>query len=161
MVERYLRRAEVNPDSTWRLLRWLVQRGADEFSLDMLSVQGRDASHLEDLDRQLAPFSRGQRLREHISAPSRNELVRPTQVWSLNEHTESILTQVFKSGLFAYPALETPGGWVERPCVYRDGDLVLTIISHESEGMLRLSTAEFDALSTVIDLPLHERGEWI
>ena len=127
----------------------------------MMALQGREAPNLDLLEGDLTPHSLGVLKREHLLAFSRSELVRATHVWRLNGETEAILRRTFTNGLFEYPASESAGGWVEDPLVYRDGELVFGIVSHESEGMLRLPEDEFSALEKELALVLHDRSEWI
>jgi hypothetical protein len=143
------------------LVRWLEEWGADEFSLAMLGIEGRDSPGLREIESRLAPHSLGVADREHLTARPRDEIVRPTPIWRLHRTTIPILHSIFTHGLFGYPASEDAGGWVEDPSLYRAGELVLSIVSHESEGMLRLPLHDYHRASAELGLILHAEGEWI
>jgi hypothetical protein len=83
---------------------------------------------------------------------------RATALWELNETTEAELLRNFSAGFLTY----TPSGssWCEDPSVFRNGELMLGIISHESEGVLRIRASE-QLLLDQLELPYRLKGEWV
>jgi hypothetical protein len=141
LVKRYLAPSEFTAEETWRLVEWCRNLGADEFAIDCL---GTDAAAAEKARRQfekaLKPFSRGEETRERMSGRTVDDLRRSTQLWELNQATAGALTRVLPAGLFQYE----PWGesWFEDPVIYREGGLMLGVLSHEAFGVLCLSELE-------------------
>jgi hypothetical protein len=160
-LQGFLRRAEVDAEKSWALLGWLRLHGADEFSVNPMVIEGRASPRLDHFDALLAPHALVPSDREHLSAPTPKELVRPTLTWQLNDETEAVLRSTFPRGLFEYPASEDSGGWIEEPSFYRSGELVLSILSHESEGMIRLPVEEYHQASKELAIVFHPSAEWL
>lgn len=160
-VEALIGGADVTSEDSWRILRLLRELGADEFAIEMMHVGGGSTDTLDALEKELAPFGRGEPDREYLIKPEGLEWVRPRRVWALNDHTEGILRRVFPEGLLAFPTHETDGGWLEDPTIYQDGSLVFGAVSHEGEALVRLPSDSFRALSGEIGATLHSRGEWM
>ena len=87
-------------EQSWRLLDWCVSRGADEFSVAMLSLEDSHAPFLDRVDRLLKPFALAPAPREYtVGAPR----VREAPLWSVTPGSLQMLRQVFHDGLFTYP----------------------------------------------------------
>jgi hypothetical protein len=86
--------------------------------------------------------------------------VQSTEVWSYSPESLAVLKDLFPDGLFEYPAGGHPDGWLEDPAFYRQGALVLGVVSHEREGLMDLTELEWAAFSAAGFLS-HDRGEWI
>jgi hypothetical protein len=141
LVKRYLAPSDITAEETWRLVEWCRKLGADEFAIDCL---GTDAAAAEKARRRfekvLKTFSRGEETRERMSGRTVDDLTRRTQLWELNQATAGTLKQVLPAGLFQYE----PWGdsWFEDPVIYREGRLMLGVLSHEAFGVLSLSELE-------------------
>jgi hypothetical protein len=96
-------------------------------------------------DEMVQPFSRGEGVRERMSGATADDLTRRTRLWELNGETIDALRRVLPDGLFGYAPAER--GWFEDPVFYRDGRLMLGILSHEAFAVLRLSEPESAQLS--------------
>ncbi len=153
-VKRYLAPSEFTADETWRLVEWCRNLGADEFAIDCL---GADAAAAKKARRQfekgLKPFSRGEETRERMSGRTVDDLTRSTQLWELNQATAGALKHVLPAGIFQYE----PWGdsWFEDPVIYREGRLMLGVLSHEAFGVLSLSELESAQLAAA-GFPSHE-----
>lgn len=154
LVKRYLAPSEFTADETWRLVEWCRNLGADEFTIDS---HGADAAVAKKAWRQfekvLKPFSRREETRERMSGRTVDDLTRGTQLWELNQVSISALKQVLPAGLFQYEPWGE--GWFEDPVIYREGRLILGVLSHEAFGVLSLSELESQQLQAA-GFPSHE-----
>jgi hypothetical protein len=69
-----------------------------------------------------------------------DDLVRTTERWTLNEISIGALQDALPQGVLEYDP--RPDGWFEDPILYRDGELLLGVLSHEAFAVLRLTTSE-------------------
>lgn len=154
LVKRYLAPSEFTADETWRLVEWCRSLGADEFTIDS---HGADAAASKTarrpFEKVLKPFSRKAETRERMSGRTVDDLKRSTPLWELNQVTISALTQVLPAGLFQYE----PWGdsWFEDPVIYREGRLMLGVLSHEAFGVLSISELESEQLQAA-GFPNHQ-----
>jgi hypothetical protein len=80
-----------------------------------------------------------------------------SKLWNLTPESIAVLRSLFPaSGLFTPPA-HSDDGSLEEPTIYRDGHLMLGIISHEQEGYLDI-TLEQSAELIPQGFKLHARG---
>lgn len=75
-----------------------------------------------------------------MSGVTADDLTRPTQLWELNQKVINALKGALPEGLLAYDPGEH--GCFEDPVVYRNGHLLLGVLSHEAFAILRLSDSE-------------------
>ena len=153
-VKRYLAPSEFTADETWRLVEWCRNLGADEFAIDCLGTDPATAEKTRRrFEKVLKPFSRGEETRERMSGRTVDDLTRTTRVWELNEVTVAALIERLPAGLFQYE----PWGdsWFEDPVIYREGRLMLGVLSHEAFGVLSLSQLESAQLAAA-GFPSHE-----
>ncbi len=71
----------------------------------------------------------------------------------MRRESAGILLEYFPHGLLTY--LPSDDAWREDPCLFRRGELMLGIISHEGEGVLRIEPREqlaLDQSSEVVGL---------
>jgi hypothetical protein len=154
VVKRYLAPSEFSVEETWRLVGWCQSLGADEFTIDCL---GADAAAAEKARHRLAkvirPFSRGAETRERMSGRTVDDLTRGTELWKLNRVTIGALKLVLPAGLFQYEPSED--SWFGDPVIYREGRLMLGVLSHEAFGVLCISDRESAQLEAA-GFPSHE-----
>lgn len=153
-VERFLCADDLTPAQSWELARWCLSRGASEFTVAMLGLQGREfCDRVRALLRpfELPPAPRGWRA---------EELVHDTELWALTEETITILGEFFDEGLFTYPVGESGAGEIEDPTIYRAGEMMLEIISHEREGVLRVTAEEYREIES-LGIPTRSEAPWI
>ncbi|HJQ54297.1 MAG TPA: hypothetical protein VJ825_10690 [Gemmatimonadaceae bacterium] len=140
-VKRFLVPSEYSPGDSWRLVEWCRSLGADEFTVDMLGADPAQAGSLHaQFGRAATAYARPQAKRERMSGKTADALVRDTEVWALNEDTIGILRHAFPAGIFQYDPRD--GGWFEDPILYREGELMLGVLSHEAFAVLRVSERE-------------------
>jgi hypothetical protein len=146
LVKRYLAPTDFSPAETWRLVEWSHALGADEFTIDCVGSDAREEAKVwRPFEKLVQPFSRGEKTRERMSGRTADDLTRSTRLWELNSVTIGALKHALPSGLLAYDPAGR--GWFEDPIFYRDGALVLGVLSHEAFAVLRISVLESVRLS--------------
>jgi len=154
LVKRYLAPADFSGAETWRLAEWCLAMGADEFTIDCTGSDAREeAKAWRPFDEVAQPFLRGEKTRERMHGRTADDLTRRTRVWELNAVTIGALKEALPSGLLAYDP--TGRGWFEDPIFYRDGSLLLGVLSHEAFAVLRISVLESVRLSAA-GFPSHD-----
>ena len=154
LVKRYLAPADFSAEESWRLVEWCRDIGADEFTVDCVGCDARaQAIVWRPFENAALPFSRGDETRERMSGTTADDLTRRTQLWELNPVTVGALQKALPGGLLSY---DPEGrGWFEDPILYREGNLLLGVLSHEAFAVLRLSALESVRLSTA-GFPSHD-----
>jgi hypothetical protein len=153
-VQRYLAPSDFSVEEAWRLVDWCRQRGADEFTIDCLaSEKGVEARVWRPFEKLVGAFSKGEMVRERMSGRTADELTRLSKVWELNATTIDALRRALPGGLLAYDPVEQ--GWFEDPVFYRDGRLMLGVLSHEAFAIMRLTEAESAELDAA-GFPSHD-----
>jgi hypothetical protein len=154
LVKRYLAPADFSAEESWRLVEWCRDIGADEFTVDCVGCDARaEAIVWRPFENAVLPFSRGDETRERMSGTTADDLTRRTQLWDLNPVTVGALQKALPGGLLSY---DPEGrGWFEDPILYREGDLLLGVLSHEAFAVLRLSALESVRLSAA-GFPSHD-----
>ena len=160
LVSRFLAAQDLLPDRTWELLEWCAQQGANEFSVAMLSLGGSPAPFLGEVDAALNAFQPRTAPRKQLTVLVGQPQVQSTKLWALAPASIALLKRYFSTGLFTYPTAEWNVGWLEDPTFYRDGYLMLGIVSHEQEGMLTLTEVEH-AQVAALGIPTRDRAQWI
>ncbi len=142
-------------EKPWELLEWCSRLGADEFTVTGIRAGNGSVEVFEDFDRMTDRHRRVQAPRRHLNTAHRE--LEPTDLWSLNADTTAALRRAFPRGFFNYfPA----DAWFEDLNVYRRGDLMLGVITHEAEGILRVTSQERSNLQTA-GFPYELRGQWV
>lgn len=88
-----------------------------------------------------------------MSGRTADDLMRNTERWSLDEVSISALKDALAEGVFQYDPLQD--GWFEDLILYRDGELILGVLSHEAFGVLRLAQSESEELDAA-GFPSHD-----
>ncbi|NUO64275.1 MAG: hypothetical protein HOQ11_17690 [Gemmatimonadaceae bacterium] len=146
---RYLSERALRGERSWRLLRYLLDRGADEWTIEVMALRDTLAPFADAFEDEMAPFERQAAPRPMWDAETRVVAVRPVRLWTLDERSLTRLRSFLDEGLFHSPP--GPDGWLENLAVFRAGELVLGVASHEGEAVLRLTArehAEVTALGT-------------
>ena len=125
---------------SWQLMQWCKAHGADEWSVSAISVEGSDSGLFDRFDEAVALFRLPDAPRRHLTAYSDAQFTRAAWLWELTPASFSALQEFLPSGLFSYASKDE--GWFEDPMIYREGELMLGIVSHESEGILRVTRDE-------------------
>jgi hypothetical protein len=130
---------------SWRLARWWVEEGADEFTVRVLCAddQGTRADQFEDT---FAGRFIATDLRHLVAAPD-EEPERHVRVWRLDEEALQALRAFLPDGLFTHRV--DPHGWLEDLMLFRDGELVLGVVTHQREGLVRVTADELRELERI------------
>lgn len=153
-VRRFLIPSDYSAADSWRLLEWCKAHGADEFTVDISSADDRAADILgHGFLSVVTPFSHGTKIRERMSGPTADDMRRDTALWTLNADSISALMKALPDGLFEYDPLR--GAWLEDPVIYRGGELMLGVLSHEAFAVLRLAEDEAAQLADA-GFPSHD-----
>lgn len=155
---RYVFEHGLRGDRGPRLLRYLLEHGADEFSVRVMTLQDVQAPFADAFEDELGPYERAMATRRVLTASTPADFVRPVRLWTLNEATVERLLSFLDEGLFHSPA--GPDGWLEDLTIYRGGELVLGLVSHEREGVLRLSHDEHPQVAA-LGIPSEATAEWV
>ena len=141
MVKRYLVPSEYTADESWRLVDWCRSLGADEFTVDCLSTDAKAAElSWEEFQNAVQSLSAGVATRERMSGRTADDLRRPTELWKLDDSSIGALKKILPEGIFQYDPLGA--AWFEDPVIYREGELILGVLSHEAFAVLRVTEAE-------------------
>jgi hypothetical protein len=144
-VQRFLAPSDFSAADSWRLVDWCRTIGADEFTIDC--VAANDVlwpKRWESFEKLIHRFFRGDETRERMSGRTADELTRSTKIWELNDATAAALAYALPAGLLGYDPSDESS--FENPIIYRRGQLLLGVLSHEAFGVLRLSNEEADQL---------------
>jgi hypothetical protein len=141
-----------------RLLRYLLQRGADEFSITVAALQDTPAPFADAFEDELARYERAAARRRVISGADVRDPTRSVRLWTFDEQSLEHLLSFVDRSLFHWPA--GPDGWLEDLTVYRHGELLLGLVSHEHEGVLRLTPEELAEVAA-LDIPFETTAEWV
>jgi len=155
---RYVFEYGLRGDRGPRLLRHLLDHGADEFSITVMALQDTPAPFADAFEDALAPYERPAASRRVLTASTPTDFVRPVRLWTLSEASLARLLSFLHGGLFHWPA--GPDGWLEDLTLYRRGELLLGLVSHEQEGVLRLTRNEHRDVAA-LDIPSELTAEWI
>jgi len=154
LIKRYLAPADFTAEESWRLVEWCREIGADEFTVDCVGSDARaQATTWRPFEKVVKPFSRGEKTRERMSGATADDLSRSTLLWEMNQVTVGALQQALPNGLLSYDPQGR--GWFEDPILYREGNLLLGVLSHEAFAVLRLSALESVRLSAA-GFPSHD-----
>lgn len=141
-----------------RLLRYLVAHGADEFSITVMALQDTPAPFADAFEDELEPYTRPAARRRVLTDADGSDFGRHVRLWTLNEASLQRLLSFLDDGLFNSPA--GPDGWLEDLTIYREGELLLGLVSHETEGVLRLTHGEHVEVAAM-GIPSEATAEWI
>ncbi|HEY1952285.1 MAG TPA: hypothetical protein VGG76_05720 [Gemmatimonadaceae bacterium] len=145
MNKRYVVPSDYSPAETWRLVEWCRSNGADEFTVDCRSTDARTAKTLwQDFEEAVAQLAAGAAIRERMSGRTADDLNRKTELWKLSETSIDALKAAMPEGIFQYDSAD--GAWFEDLVLYRDGEMMLGVLSHEAFAILRLTDVEASEL---------------
>jgi len=153
-VQRYLAPSDYPATAAWQLVDWCRSIGADEFTIDWVESDTRTAGTTRNpLEKSVQQFARREQTRERMSGRTADDLRRTTKLWTLNDVTMKALRDALPGGVLSYDPTEP--GWFEDPVFYREGNLMLGVLSHEAFGVLRVSAGEAARLSAA-GFPSHD-----
>ncbi len=80
-------------------------------------------------------------MRENMTTLVGEEVRRPTKVWKLSPESAAVLRQHIPDGLFAAPSYSLTS-WFEDFTIFRCGEVMLGVVSHEALVVLCLTEQE-------------------
>lgn len=144
IAQRFVR-DDLSLEQGWRLIEWCIQRGGDEFSFRALGFNDFPSSH-EPLRKALTSFYRGKPQRDNMTKVATEQGRRPTDTLRLTTESAAVLRRHVVDGWFAGPSY-SEAGWFEDFTIYRCGEVMLGVISHEGLVVLRLAEQEHEQFS--------------
>jgi hypothetical protein len=132
----------LTPEKSRALLEFCRSCGATVFAVNFLYVKGeKNERVMEAFYEKLLPFSAGQQVLECIEGSG----FRAQPCWTLNDSSIELILRDTSGDLFAYDILHQPEDWL----FYRADFILLQIVSHEQEAILRVSATEYERFQTL------------
>jgi hypothetical protein len=147
LTHRMLSREDVSAHQGWILAEWCQAIGGDEFTLSFIST-GDPSPFCDEALLLLEPFAKSESEREVVYC--RQERIR---LWGLTDASLAVLRHLLPDGIFTYQMGDT--GWVENFTIYRRGQMLLGVITHEASACLYLTEAEWQRFGE-LEICTHE-----
>ena len=157
LLTRFFSFDDVDAEQAWELLTWCRRRGASEFTLTAL-VAPTESERMKVFFAKLDVHSSARGIRRSLSAPAGQSLTREVDLWQLTDQTVVLLREAFSDG-FASRKYDLDL-WLEDFAVYRDGDFMMGVLSHENGGVLRVSELELGELRQ-LGFPDRDSVPWV
>jgi len=148
---------DILPEESWRLLQWCLGKEADEFSLNVLGFQETIDQAIKLFDHRFDEFRLNTAPRRTLTSLTGRDWIRPIELWRLNKDTIVRLQEILPEGIFTYEIGDT---WYEDLYVYRGAELMMGIVTHEQEGILRVTAEEKQELNQ-LGIKYRLEGEWV
>jgi hypothetical protein len=128
----------LTPEKSRALLEFCRSCGVTLFTVNFLYVKGNENNErvMEAFYEKLLPFSAAQKVLECIGGSG----FREQPCWTLNDSSIELILRETSGDLFAYDILNQPEDWL----FYRVDSILLQIVSHEQEAILRVSADEYE-----------------
>ena len=120
-----------------------------------MSLRGSAAPLLARAEEELRPFQLRDEKRVLMTVLAGEPQEQPTRLWRMSAASISALQGIFTDGLFDYPLADWDSGWCEDPTFYREGAVMLGVVSHEGEGLLTVSESEHAEVQG-LGIPTHQ-----
>jgi hypothetical protein len=157
LVTRFFSLDDLTAEQGWELLSWCRRQGADEFTLTGL-VAPKESLRMRAFFAQLDQHARAPAPRRLLSAPVGESFTRQVSLWTLSPETESLLREAWLPGFVSREY--NVDLWLEDLAVYRDGELMMAVLSHENGGVLRVTELELQELRR-IGFPDRDAVPWV
>lgn len=148
---------DISPPDTWCLVEWCYARGASEFSLGCIGFEETIEEFSKSFDLTFNAYRLKSAKREVLTAQTSKELIRNIDLWRLNETSIQLLRDALPEGIFMYDIGEA---WHEDFYIYRDAALMLGVVTHEQEGMMRVTVEEKRMLDQM-GIKYRDKAEWL
>ena len=140
----HLYETDYTPEQFLQLVKWCRKHGADEWTLTTTPIKNDRSGAIRHFEEVNEPFRLPPAERRQLTMSGGKPFLRPTPLWRLNTDALNTLQQFLPEGLFSYS--EETGGVFEDPVFYRNGELMLGVVSHEEEGIIRVTPEEYRSL---------------
>jgi hypothetical protein len=159
VIERHVFHADLGVAGGARLLEWCRELGADSFTFTVIGTPPQFESDAAAIEAPLEPFRLPtSQIRSVPEGESGSFWSQVKSLWELNDATQAMLLRNFPRGLLTY--VPSDRSWCEDPWIFREGELMLGLISHEGEGVLRIRANEQLSLDQ-LEIPYRLKGEWV
>ena len=158
LVVRYFAKADITPDQSWQLVDWCSLHGADEFTIEGITVGRKEGPKSTAFFASLQPYTRPAARRRRLEGRTLDDFIRQTSLWTLSSHTVALLRAAMPEGIFHYEAGADP--WLENLVLYRNGELMAGVITHEDGGVLRVTPQELAELDQM-RFPHRDEVPWV
>lgn len=145
-ITRHIYTTDYDPAKTWELATWCRLHGANEWTLTTVPERGDRSGAIRHFEEVHEPFRLPTAERRQLTSSRNNSFIRPTPLWRLNSASLVALQEFLPDGLFSYPVSKR--GTFEDPVFYRNGNLILGVVSHEREGIVRVTAKECQLMET-------------
>ncbi len=122
---------------SWQLIQWCKVHGADEWTVTAISVKGAASGLFDRFDETMTSFRLADAPRRHLTAYRNALFIRTAELWKLTSASLAALQEFLSEGIFMNRS--GADGWFEDLILYRQGELMLGVVSHEGEGILRVT----------------------
>jgi hypothetical protein len=146
IIQRFVRASDLTPEQTWQLVMWCAERGGDEFSVRLLRSGDQLASAHSRFRDTLAEFHRGKASRESVTNQVGTKSRNSTEIWQCCPESIEKLRKFFPDGVLVAPSYAKEG-WFEDFIIYRRGEIMCGVVSHEEIALLHLADREYRELS--------------
>lgn len=145
LVTLHIHAADYDRLKSWQLASWCKEQGADQWSVAAVTVKSAVPILFERFEEVMKPFrlpkaQRRQLTATHGRTSGPDPFIMPTELWRLASASLAALQEFLPDGLFTYRSGKE--GWFEDPVLYRGGEFMLGVVSHESEGIVRVTDKE-------------------
>jgi hypothetical protein len=137
----YLLADDCTPLKSWQLTLWCKAHGADEWTVHVMTTGGASVDFSSHFDEAMTPFRLSNAPRRHLTTYRDGQFVK---LWSLTSASLAAVQVFLSEGIFTYQS--DKDDWLEDLTLYRQGELMLGIVSHEGEGILRVTGEERQVL---------------
>jgi hypothetical protein len=158
LVVRYFAADDITPPESWHLVEWCRSHDADEFTINEMTIDGDEGPKSAALFAALAPSARPPAVRRHLYGHTTNDLNRSTELWSLTPDTVALLRDAMPGGVFDYKV--GPDLWLEDLALYRTGEFMMGVVTHEHAGVLRVTQQELAELNQM-QFPHRDHVPWV
>jgi len=144
LVVRHIYAVDYEVSRSWQLMKWCLKQGADEWTLSQRPDRRDRSGLLPRFEEATAPYRLPPAERRQLTARTEHLFIRFTALWRLSAASLAVLQDFMPEGLFSSP--RGRGSRLEDPIFYRKGEFMLGVVSHENEGIVRVTAREGDLL---------------
>ena len=139
LLTRYFDFSDLRPDQSWSLLNWCRDNGGDEFTLLGL-VCPEETERMKQFFAALQESALPPAPRRQLYARQGEEFIREVDLWRLTDSSIRLLQEALPKGFLTREVdLDL---WLEDLTVYRSGEFMMGVVTHETGGVLRVSEQE-------------------
>jgi|GEM_PF-1378709 len=160
LITLHIFQKDISPWDAWRLLDWCRSKGANEFTFSFIYGESdKDAmeKRWSKISKSLEKDYLGEPKRGVLSFREGKRIVKNKMLWKLNKESINVLYKIFEGFLFTYWMDKF---WPEDPIFYRNSEIMLGIVTHESEGVIRVYPEEVEELKS-LGIVIRDKGEYV